>query len=648
MIPAHGLAPAPPGGAAVDEPAASLLRRLQEQARTALLRASAQSAVASAAEGLPGTAAEGGLIRPVLALAGCADECPEEEFWQAVLAVQLAHEASLVHDDVLDGADRRRGEATTVARVGVAGAILHGDHLLTAAYRAAAGSRSLAFATLFARAVERTVAAEARQGRATGRRLSAAEYEEIASGKAGELFGCALATAATLHGDPAASAHFELGRRIGLLYQRLDDLLDYCPGAGTGKPPLRDHAQHRWTWILEECPAASLEAPVDEVIDRLHDPADGCTPLERCLSRLEVEATGVADEAAGLPGAAVILALLEEWIGTARATVSAEAEAREQRRRRSDASILRERMPHLAQAEVFLASHSRSFRFATRFFPAADAARVSRVYAFCRTTDDLVDRPPEPTGVEDLLACWLDLARGAYAGTPSGMPLLDAVMREMAEGPVPFAYVEELVAGMRMDLHQERYRTLSELRLYTHRVAGVVGLWLTRLFGVHDPEVLERADRLGHAMQLTNILRDVGEDGSRGRIYLPAADMERYGVTAEALAEMSRGAPIISGYAELMEFMMGVAEADYEAAIDAIPMLPPAFARPVAVAAHVYRGIHEEIRRNGYDNLTRRAYTSTPRKTLLAASALWRLGRSRRTEGAGLRADLGESVGPQA
>src|SRR5690606_22066280 len=154
---------------------------------------------------------------------------------------------------------------------------------------------------------------------------------------------------------------------------------------------------------------------------------------------------------------------------------------------------------------------------------------------------------------------------------------------------------------MRMDLHETGYSTLGDLRLYTHRVAGVVGLWLTRLFGVHDSTVLERADRLGHAMQLTNILRDVGEDRLQGRIYLPTREMERYAVTPEALTEMTLGAPVTPGYAELMEAMMAVAEADYEAAIEAIPSLPPAFARPAAVAAHIYRGIHDGIRRNGYD-----------------------------------------------
>src|SRR5690606_2244494 len=109
------------------------------------------------------------------------------------------------------------------------------------------------------------------------------------------------------------------------------------------------------------------------------------------------------------------------------------------------ADTLRRRIPTLVGAEGYLAEHSRSFRFASRLFAAEDADRVARVYAFCRVTDDLVDHPDEGDDAEVLLACWLELARRAYDGGATGLPLLDRVMGEMAENDVPFAYAEELV-----------------------------------------------------------------------------------------------------------------------------------------------------------------------------------------------------------
>ncbi|HYH79932.1 MAG TPA: squalene/phytoene synthase family protein, partial [Longimicrobium sp.] len=135
----------------------------------------------------------------------------------------------------------------------------------------------------------------------------------------------------------------------------------------------------------------------------------------------------------------------------------------------------------------------------------------------------------------------------------------------------------------------------------------------------------------------TNILRDVGEDGRAGRIYLPADLLVRHGVTAGALAEMRDGRALVSGdYACLVEELMRDAEANYALAFEAIPRLPAFAQRPVAVASHVYRGIHAAIRRNGYDNLRLRARTTAPEKALLAARALWHLRAARQAARGGL------------
>ena len=167
---------------------------------------------------------------------------------------------------------------------------------------------------------------------------------------------------------------------------------------------------------------------------------------------------------------------------------------------------------------------------------------------------------------------------------------------------------------------------MAALRSYTHDVASVVGLWLCALHGVSDAWMLDRAAALGHAMQLTNILRDVGADLRDGRIYLPLDLMQAHRVTPFDLRVMRFGRrPIGIEYRELVEDLMQRAEADYRFAADAIPHLPPDFARSVAIASAIYEGIHDEIRANAYDNFALRARVSLVRKLDLAARALHRL-----------------------
>jgi len=283
------------------------------------------------------------------------------------------------------------------------------------------------------------------------------------------------------------------------------------------------------------------------------------------------------------------------------------------------------RVPAHRDTVRYFAGNSRSFRFASRFFSPPEMSKVANVYAYCRVTDDLVDRPGS-SSPSALLDEWIGMSRDAYDGRETGIGLLDRVMGEMSSHQVPFDYALDLAEGMRMDLRGDRYPNLAELRTYTYRVASVVGLWLTKLSGVHDARVLERAATLGHAMQLTNILRDVGEDARLGRVYLPGDYMARYGITVEGLIESCAASrPVSREYAALVEDLLQVAERDYAAAFRAIPELPRSFQRPVAVAAHVYRGIHEEIRRSAYDNLRKRAVTSTRNKAVLAMRALWEL-----------------------
>ncbi|HEU4882258.1 MAG TPA: squalene/phytoene synthase family protein [Longimicrobium sp.] len=602
------------------------------------VRAGLALAADRAAEaGMPRPACDGQLLRPLLAYAAASGSgaSVDDELWCGALAVQLAHEASLVHDDIVDQAATRRGAPTVAAAKGIGPALVLGDHLLSSAYRMAAATGSLAFAQLFARAVERTIAGELAQARAAGRRLSWDEYREIAMGKAGELMGCAVALPAVLQGRADADHCFELGRRMGLMYQMLDDVLDYCPAADTGKPALGDYAQGRWTWLLEELEGIDFGGEPAGIAARLHAAAaDGDTPLRRCLARLQREAVALTGELrAAFPGDDVLPALLAQWMHGARVAVEREEAARRPApvaaRRASDRLLAR--VPSAAEWGSYFALNSRSFRFAARFFPPGEWERVARVYAWCRVTDDLVDLPKAADDAEEMLDEWVHLTRRAYDGGSTGIELLDRVMAESASAKVPFTYAAELAEGMRMDLRMQRYASMAELRVYTHRVASVVGMWITELAGVHAPRVLTKAGEMGHAMQLTNILRDVGEDWRQGRLYLPADVMERHGVTEDALAHMCRGGIPEPAYRCLVEELLRSAEASYHGAFAAIRELPPGFRRPVAVAAYVYRGIHTPIRRAGHDNLSRRAVTSGGAKALLATRALWDVWKLERT-----------------
>jgi phytoene synthase len=284
----------------------------------------------------------------------------------------------------------------------------------------------------------------------------------------------------------------------------------------------------------------------------------------------------------------------------------------------------------------YLARHSHSFRYAARFLTPPYDTRVADVYAFCRFTDDLVDRAEEtdPGILRERLEQWRALASSVYRGIPAGLPLLDRPLLEMARCRIPFAYASSLIDGVAMDLAPRAYESLEELEEYTYRVASVVGLWLTELVGERDPWMLARARDLGHAMQITNILRDVGDDWRMGRLYLPRDVLRRHGIAEADLEAFARGTPPTARWKNAMEELIASAEQRYARALEAVHHLPGFFQRPILVSALVYRDIHGSLRRNGHDNFTRRARTSLARKAWLGVKArvlLWRAARAGRT-----------------
>lgn len=282
------------------------------------------------------------------------------------------------------------------------------------------------------------------------------------------------------------------------------------------------------------------------------------------------------------------------------------------------------------ELSTYFSDNARSFFFAGLLFPKTEREQVSHLYAYCRITDDLVDGVTDASDsvLSERIESWMQLTRQAYEGVPSGVPWLDRLMEWSLQAEVPFDLINELANGVRMDIGRVALQSMEELRMYCHRVASVVGIWLCHLWNARDPWVLERAAALGRAMQMTNILRDVGEDLRNGRCYLPAAMMEKHGLTQEDLRQLMQGASPQPAYLALINDLMQIAESEYERAWEGIAALPSKVRPAVAVAADVYRGIHDDLRQNGYDNFNYRAHTTRSKKIRLSVLARMKLRRA--------------------
>lgn len=602
-----------------------------------------EAAVALGALGVPAPSLGGKLLRPLVAYAlvppalrGAVDE----RFWAGALAVEMVHEASLLHDDILDDATERRGVPTEVARRGMASALVLGDHYLTGAYRAASLAGSPDFLATFIEAVERTVAGEVAQARSAGRALSDEEYERIVTGKSGELFGAAASLAGALFAPEGLDDRVAFGRALGALYQRVDDLLDCCPAADTGKAPLQDYRQGKWTWVLELAGVNGFDLAPEALLAALFASSRGePSAARRAVSAVRLRGNELIRRARTLsPGDTLVAGVVEGWVAAAEAAVHAQEGA-------LGLGLLTFMRPSAptAEAEVrslaaalgeprdwpdYFGTHAKTFRFASRLFPAEQAALVSGLYAYCRFTDDLVDEPADgapPSRLAERLEAWSHLTRVAFEGSRTGISLLDTVLGEAGPRGVSWRYPDALLAGVAMDLTGARFEDWPELEEYTFGVAGAVGGWMTQLFGIHEEDLLLRAHALGHAMQLTNIARDVGEDLARGRLYLPAQLLVAHSLTEAELVQLAAGpGPVSPAYREMMETLLRRADAYYDQAWPGIRALPGWYRRPVAVAAEAYRGIHDVVRAQGYDTLRRRASTGMGSKLVLAASGLVR------------------------
>ena len=262
---------------------------------------------------------------------------------------------------------------------------------------------------------------------------------------------------------------------------------------------------------------------------------------------------------------------------------------------------------------------AKTFYLGTLLLPPVKRKAIWAIYVWCRRTDELMDSPEaqQKSKIElsDQLYKWEEKTRSIFAG--SIQDELDAVMADTFERfPQSIQPYLDMIEGQRMDLNLHRYSTFKELELYCYRVAGTVGLMTQNVMGIdraytnapwsEKPDPSKAAVALGIANQLTNILRDVGEDRSRGRIYIPQEDLKRFGYSEDDLM----AGKINSQWKELMAFQLDRARNWFEKSEEGIRWLSPDARWPVWTSLRLYRGILNAIERLDYDVFNNRAYVN--------------------------------------
>ena len=258
-----------------------------------------------------------------------------------------------------------------------------------------------------------------------------------------------------------------------------------------------------------------------------------------------------------------------------------------------------------------------SFYYSFLFLPAHRRRAITALYAFCREVDDVVDECPDPQLAATKLAWWRQELAKLYAGAPEH-PVTQALLPVLGEFNLPQEQLLEIIDGMAMDLQQTRYLDFKALSLYCYRVASVVGLLAAEIFGSEDRQTQKYAHDLGMAFQLTNIIRDVGEDARRGRVYLPIDELQRFDVPVADILNARQ----TDNFRRLMEFQIERAEQYYAQAMAALPAIDRKAQRPGLVMAAIYRTLLEEIKRDGCQVLTQRT-SLTPLRKLWIAWRTW-------------------------
>ena len=259
------------------------------------------------------------------------------------------------------------------------------------------------------------------------------------------------------------------------------------------------------------------------------------------------------------------------------------------------------------------AASGSSFYYSFLFLPPQRRRAITALYAFCREVDDVVDEGLDPQVAAAKLAWWRGEVAALFAGEPRH-PVARALAPHRDAFGLSAARLNEIIDGMEMDLRQSRYLDWQGLETYCYRVASVVGLLAAGIFGYRDPRTLEYAKHLGIGVLLTNIIRDVGEDARKNRVYLPVADLSRFGVPAADILQ-ARETP---AFRELMAFQAERARGYYEKAMAALPAGDRRAQRPGLIMAAIYRALLDEIQREGFRVLTQRTSLTPLRKFWLA------------------------------
>jgi phytoene synthase len=259
------------------------------------------------------------------------------------------------------------------------------------------------------------------------------------------------------------------------------------------------------------------------------------------------------------------------------------------------------------------AASGSSFYYSFLFLPPERRRAITALYAFCREVDDVVDENLDPQVAQVKLAWWRQEIADLYAGQPHH-PVTKALQPFLEKFRIERRHLDEIVDGMAMDLTQTRYLDFIGLERYCYHVAGAVGLLAASIFGYDNPRTLEYAKNLGTAFQLTNIIRDVGEDARKNRIYLPMEDLKRFEVPAQDLLQAKDS----DNFRRLMAFEAERARAFYEKAFAALPAEDRRSQRAGLIMAAIYRATLDEVERDGFKVLTQRTSLTPLRKLWLA------------------------------
>ena len=259
-----------------------------------------------------------------------------------------------------------------------------------------------------------------------------------------------------------------------------------------------------------------------------------------------------------------------------------------------------------------------SFYYSFRFLPADQRSSITALYAFCREVDHVVDEVSDPGVARVKLGWWRTEVGAAFEGRAQH-PVALALTPAVATFKLPQEHFQTVIDGMVMDLERSRYPDFATLERYCHCVAGVVGLLSAEIFGYVDPATRDYARNLGVALQITNIIRDVGEDVQRGRVYLPEDELSRFGVEPKDLLARRASA----GFKALMAHQVERARSFYARALAALPSGDRRAQRPGLIAGAIYQALLAEIERDDFLVLDRRIALTPLRKAWIAWKTSW-------------------------